>query len=915
MINLSNYNISGNPHAYVLESTLYKYRNSSPTGSHVSKGVSEIKFKSKSKALKPQKLKKLEKLKKPKKLKKQKLNPNLDPFLPQFAFARSFEEARVNKVLQRVKPTTKGAKKVVVSSLKLKEDFPSLYNYKDKQKKEKKEKSKEKQKGNTQVFELKQKNPVSKLKQNNLVSKLKQNNSVFKLKQNNSVSKLKQNNSVSKLKQNNLVSKAAKGKTNVLAKEKRDVVAKGKRKTNIAANGFLCKESGKWKSTRQEPSLVRFGLVKSSLVKPVLPGLVKSGLVKSKEPDLVRSSLVESSLVKSKEPGLVRSSLGKSKEPGLVRSSLVESSLEKSKEPGLVRSSLVESSLGKPSFAGFSFVKSRPLLCWHSDIAFLNLRHWFLNLLRAMHLVWTIAKNNGRVMLVNHGTSFDYQAHLRMVDLLIPCQLRPTLRREPYSYRRNIDNKLLKEAWEKFGQILSIKKAPLPLDLTKLTKLLKRALLGNRRPLRQKGQNEGFQLKGASKYFINQWTQLKTRLWIKLHQLSSRLMTCTYGSVKMGWFSNHFASNHVWNPFYFGPTLVGMLTGIKSKHNLRHKHRIKGTHKKKSIIGFIRSIKPGFTDAYIKSKKPLLLKISTRWFRPSPRFKRYKLPPFAPLKLSGAKEKVSPTVFTQPLLSGQKPVESGSITLPLASASPRAKALASASPGAKAKGQPFISRGRWNKEGKDTYVKFTDWKSLVEQKVIGSYSKIDTNMAAQLYIPRFYKHNPNQETKGYLSLSSFSKGQKPQLNLSSIKPIRNRSFFWPYCLDIHNHHNQGFSSLSNTKDMISFSYGYKKLLNNWKSKNNELLAKHLVLGQTNVIVFSHPERSAQLVQQARNLNIPTIGLCGGFASRNIQLEKTKSMCRRWVDFPIIANPSNHELVRMLFSKIIKNCALQQTDYT
>ena len=71
--------------------------------------------------------------------------------------------------------------------------------------------------------------------------------------------------------------------------------------------------------------------------------------------------------------------------------------------------------------------KSKPLLCWRSELAFLNLRTYFLNVIKAMHLVWTVAKNNGNIVLVNHGGPLDSQAHLNAVSLSLKHQIQSTM--------------------------------------------------------------------------------------------------------------------------------------------------------------------------------------------------------------------------------------------------------------------------------------------------------------------------------------------------------------------------------------------------------------------------------------------------------------------------------------------------------
>lgn len=46
------------------------------------------------------------------------------------------------------------------------------------------------------------------------------------------------------------------------------------------------------------------------------------------------------------------------------------------------------------------FFKTKPLLCWRSDLAYFNLRWYFLNTFKALHLCWNAVKNNKRIAFV-----------------------------------------------------------------------------------------------------------------------------------------------------------------------------------------------------------------------------------------------------------------------------------------------------------------------------------------------------------------------------------------------------------------------------------------------------------------------------------------------------------------------------------
>jgi Ribosomal protein S2 len=54
--------------------------------------------------------------------------------------------------------------------------------------------------------------------------------------------------------------------------------------------------------------------------------------------------------------------------------------------------------------------QSAELLCWRSDLQFLNLRAYFSNMLKALHLCWLAARNNKRIVFIDHDITMN---HLR----------------------------------------------------------------------------------------------------------------------------------------------------------------------------------------------------------------------------------------------------------------------------------------------------------------------------------------------------------------------------------------------------------------------------------------------------------------------------------------------------------------------
>jgi hypothetical protein len=79
---------------------------------------------------------------------------------------------------------------------------------------------------------------------------------------------------------------------------------------------------------------------------------------------------------------------------------------------------------------------------------------------------------------------------------------------------------------------------------------------------------------------------------------------------------------------------------------------------------------------------------------------------------------------------------------------------------------------------------------------------------------------------------------------------------------------------------------------------NQLVARNIVLGQTNVVVFSNGQLLRNQVKQVNNLSIVTIAFFGEFANKNQKLNQK-------ANFSIIANSKNQELITVYFWKIIK----------
>lgn len=62
----------------------------------------------------------------------------------------------------------------------------------------------------------------------------------------------------------------------------------------------------------------------------------------------------------------------------------------------------------KPNVRPNNTFQSTELLCWRSDLQFLNLRAYFSNMLKALHLCWFAARNNKRIVFIDQDISMNH---------------------------------------------------------------------------------------------------------------------------------------------------------------------------------------------------------------------------------------------------------------------------------------------------------------------------------------------------------------------------------------------------------------------------------------------------------------------------------------------------------------------------
>jgi hypothetical protein len=433
-----------------------------------------------------------------------------------------------------------------------------------------------------------------------------------------------------------------------------------------------------------------------------------------------------------------------------------------------------------------------------------------------MHLLWTITKNNGRVLFINQNRYFDQQAHVSLVDNLMQCQLKPSLKRQPMycsdlARLEQSNPKGRLNAYET-QRVRMWRLANSSVGFPKLSKLVTTqfhsALNKNKKNKNQLHHYGGYQPCAQSKQqqlpLANQGgsrkrlssgstqamhtqamgtqamgtpyaTAHRARLWLRFYQLSSRLATTTYGTTLNGWFSNSSVSNSVFHCL----VLFDRLNKHKRFNSLSQGHKVAQTQSH-HLTTWSSSEPMADPDTLYWGD------VWSWWFKPQ-----------------GSPQLLKPT---------QSVKEAESV--------------------------------KQRNQSQSAALHFTKSRNI---HTVTGYNPA--------YLREFYLYKQPDQTE-------------------FTKP----------------HH----TILSQITDHVTKAGSFG-------SAEDQILAKNILLGQVNAVVFSNADHEAQLVQEARCLNIPTIGLCGGFAQTNL-----KGKCpnkRQWVDYPIIGNPNHHHSVCMLFGNV------------
>lgn len=533
--------------------------------------------------------------------------------------------------------------------------------------------------------------------------------------------------------------------------------------------------------------------------------------------------------------------------------------------------------------------KIESLLCWRSDIWYLNLRCGFLNLISACHMIWTVVKNNGKIAFVNHGGPQDEKAHLSLIDLVTQTQIQAkavprlkkgilTLRHKPNKPNKaNLErlnskgglnahgcdastykNAFLKTMHNK-QQKPKVKQAPL-LELCSLLKDVE--LTGNK----YKSKHSKLNLNDAGLANKKSSFDLSYELCqSKVNVLKSRLNLITYAdetAPAKGYFSNSDAT--------FKAQLSHLLP-LQTNHSHRAKNILLMRAKQsasfknckrfaltpldlsKSLISCSRVLEQG--ELMHRDEHTYVQDYGSKHMTRSAFFGTHVLYHNVKNKLansSGYPIKGYVT-YSQRYYGKVNPVLTSQIQASFSSAFSTSNANhfrnRKSNKSIRRIGKSFL-----NQSGVKAAERIVNYKSINKlqdiDKVLLKFSKSKTN----LFKPKKW---------------FWTKSKTPAPKTTS------------YC--------QPYWTGTNVYNRINCA-------NNVSSAKQ--FATNPFISQANVVVFSHPEKALGLVNQIRNLRIPTIGFVSG---NNKLLHHTSDI----VDFHILGNPENFNFVTCALQNFIR----------
>ena len=548
----------------------------------------------------------------------------------------------------------------------------------------------------------------------------------------------------------------------------------------------------------------------------------------------------------------------------------------------------------KVALANITFLhnfKIKSLLCWRSDIWYLNLRCGFLNCISACHMIWTTVKNNGKVAFVHVGGPQDEKAHLSLIDLGVKTQIQPkAVPRLNTTEIAGLFNKVSlfnkqpvvasRDSISENGSTVDYKqqkKKKKPLSLLELCSLLKNVALTTKKS-KAKHTKQNLEHKKCTYTKLAFFKESDSEMCqSKINVLKSRLNLITYAdetAPSKGYFSNSDA------------------TFKSQNHLLPHSNR----------------------------KSKLLLKKANFRFKNCKRFY------LTPLDLSKSFLSVYDNNLT---LVKHKDKHKHHSVMTRTYVQDRNETML--------KQQMFNTNSKHKNVNKLTPA---DCLAVQLNYRVRYYSKVNPMIFKRKVNPMSFKQKVNPMTFklsfGLNFSKAFGKSQPKNLfrlkNHKSIKPIgfSNNSVVLQPMANGHINHNQygvkpllkrPFKSSQHSKkwfwikpkthqphtkvETTPYCQPYWTGTNVYKEMyfaNNVNSAKHFAsspfIRGANVVVFSHPEKVLGLVNQIRNLRLPTIGFVSGS-------NKLEHQTANIVDFHILGNPENVNFVM---------CALQNFNH-
>lgn len=534
--------------------------------------------------------------------------------------------------------------------------------------------------------------------------------------------------------------------------------------------------------------------------------------------------------------------------------------------------------------------KTKTCIGWRSDLSFFNLRKVFLNLIRACHVLWTALKNNGRIVFVSHP-GLDNQAYLSFIDSLVQKQnVRTNLPRtksqikQPKQKSFSSASKTNKTNYKhiNFGHANPL------LKFTQYDELRNLLNLKTKETFKKSKTYDSYDFKNKINDFklgLNScMLQGKTQL------LNSRNRVISYGEtspIAKGWFSNSDATvKQTLNNFVYCEShkTISKLTTVNQRkdsfinHYSTDYNTIKCYNSAESKYNFDFKL-------YITFKthlKHYVYNVNLNHF--------FKIKPYA----KHYKRLLQQTKVKHATTENATNINSLTKTLGF--------------------NNRFKNSGL-NKRIKTSYI----------NKFYGHVDYFNFDLS-QKSSKKKYKYNINS-----IKLKSLkpSRTNKSLIKFKSnfIKFIRNKQVFetqfcgWPtaglfqtagskkirnICFKtwLRNYTKMKFNSkLRFVKPPTFRINGYDNyLFLNAMTKYQQFAKNPLIsLSQASVLIFSHPEKAFNLVNQARVLQKPSIGLVSGFSSPRHMVSNTTNL----VDFPILGNSENINFVSLVFNHFIK----------